>query len=382
MRLTFVVHVIEPESGAERILSNMANYWVKKGWEVTIVNFRNEKGPTFYHFDPRITHRPIQFFNDSSNDSSSFFQRLKEVINRHLTLRRVIKESKPDCLIAFDPYQNSRTIVSIFGLRIPLIILENTGPTALKGKRWALMRRWLYPFASSLVVLTPQALAYYHKAVRKIACIIPCVIKFPEQDQITANQDDLTNKGKLLLAMGRLHKQKGFDLLLMAFQNVAHKYPDWNLVIWGEGELRSSLEEQRDQLGLHDRVQLPGVTEQPFKEMKKADLFVLSSRYEGFGLVIAEAMACGLPALSFDCPDGPSSIIRDGVDGVLVPHEDVPALSREMERLMGDELERKRLAERTLEIKERFSVEKIMGLWEELVYKLTGKNHQSKDLKV
>jgi len=371
MRLTFVVNWIKAEGGAERVLSNMANYWAEKGWEITIVNLQNEKGAPFYWYDPRITHRPINFYLDSSNP----VQRLANVFKRHLILRRAIQDSKPDCIISFDRPQNIRTIISMFGLHIPTLITEHTTPGYYQlGKRLDLLHSWLYPFASSLIVLTSSSLSYFSKRINKSAHVIPNTVATPEDNKSGGSQDGLTGKGKVLVAMGRLKKEKGFDLLLNAFGDVAPKYPDWNLVIWGEGDLRPSLEKQRDQLGLQGRVRFPGVTRQPNREMQKADLFVMSSRWEGFPNVLCEAMACGLPVVSFDCPHGPGAIIRNDIDGILVAPEDVPALTGVMDRLMGDELERSRLAKRAPEITQRFSKEKVMAMWEKLIQKVTGIN--------
>ena len=138
-------------------------------------------------------------------------------------------------------------------------------------------------------------------------------------------------------------------------------------MIWGDGELRGELEALRDRLGLADRVQLPGVTERPGQWVDDASLFVLSSRYESFGNVVTEAMAAGLPVLVTDCPWGPGEIVRHDVDGWLVPPEDVAALAKGLDLLMGDDALRARLAAAALRNVRRFGRERVMALWDELV---------------
>lgn len=171
--------------------------------------------------------------------------------------------------------------------------------------------------------------------------------------------------------MGRLSEQKHFDLLLQAFANLKDAHPEWTLTILGEGELRSQLEDLRDRLGLKDRVYLPGVVKNPHDFLRQADFFVMSSLFEGFPNAICEAMACGLPVISTDCPSGPREIIREGIDGILVPTEDVSALTAAIQKLMLDQALRQDLGRNALEITERFSLERIMGMWDEILQEVT-----------
>lgn len=374
MRLTFIVNWKIDKGGVGRVISNMANFWAGKGWKITIVNLVNETGPSHYFLDPKIAHHPINFYMKPSN----LFQRLVYFFKRHLILRQAIQETEPDCVISVDRYQNLRTLISTLGLHIPCIVTEHRESSCYpETNRLEPLLWWLYSRATP-VLLTSDAFYYFPKRVRKHCRVIPnaCVVTARNKKKVV--NDNSNQNGKVLMAMGRLVKQKRFDLLLKAFGDVAPKYPDWTLVIWGEGELRPSLEKLRDQLGLQERARFPGWNQQPYKEMEKSDLFVLSSEREAFALVIMEAMACGLPVVSFDCRTGPRNIIRDGIDGILVPPENVPALSKALDRLMGDELERNRLAERAPEVAERFSTEKVMGMWEELIHELTEKNISQK----
>jgi glycosyltransferase involved in cell wall biosynthesis len=170
----------------------------------------------------------------------------------------------------------------------------------------------------------------------------------------------------ILLGVGRLEKQKGFDWLLEAFTALAQNYYDWNLVILGEGPERRALETQVQAAGLDGRVFLPGHAGNVGEWYERAHLYVMSSRFEGFPLTLAEALVHGLPAVSFDCDTGPRDIIRPEVDGLLVPPADVDALTAALDRLMGDGALRVQFAGRAVETRERFSMERTAGMWEEL----------------
>jgi glycosyltransferase involved in cell wall biosynthesis len=175
------------------------------------------------------------------------------------------------------------------------------------------------------------------------------------------------------MAMGRLNRQKGFDLLLRAFALAAPAAPTgspWQLVILGEGEERPALTALVTELGLAGRVHLPGRIDNPYDSLRQAELFVMSSRYEGFPMSLLEAMACGLPVLCTDCSTGAREILTPGVDGELVPPEDVPALGAALAALMADPARRRALAAQAPKVLERFSLERVLARWDDLFRRL------------
>ncbi len=242
------------------------------------------------------------------------------------------------------------------------MIEEHTDPAQHSIGRIARALRWLlYRRAHAVVVLTPGIAQWASRIVARSAIhVIPNPIgdQFLPPCQLTG-----PTHGHKIVALGRLSPEKGFDLLLRAFAQSTFADPDWTLDIVGEGPERDRLRALADDLGIADRVRLPGVVKDPEKVLRKAHLFVLSSRYEGFPMALLEAMACGLAVVSFDCRSGPREMIQDGVNGLLVPPNDVDALAKAMARMIGAEDERKRLGERAVAVAEKFSLAKVTQMW-------------------
>ncbi len=346
--------------GAQRVIVFIANQWAAKGHHVTLITFDRSGGASFFPVHPNVSRvhlevtmlrwKPFRGFN---------------TVRQVFAIRRGLHEADPEIVISFIAKVNILTILASRRLNVPVIISDRVDPRthALDPAR-RIFRRLLYPRASHLVAQTQTALSFFPRGVQRRGRVIPNPVPLPAP---VTNGAPTGRAGCVVVAVGRLHEQKGFDLLLRAFAIVQPRHQDWTLEIWGEGEERGRLEQLVHELSLEAYVRLPGLTTRPYDVLRGADLFVMSSRREGFPNALCEAMASGLPVISADCPSGPGEIIRSGFDGVLVPPENVGELAAAMDRLMSNRTERDNLASRAPEVATRFSPAKVMADWDTLL---------------
>lgn len=347
--------------GAERNLAWLANRLSAKGHRVELRVLHGRD--SFFDLDPVVGVRYL------AEDQPQSTPALKRFFERPRWLRREIAAERPNVIISFIDVANVVTLWAGRSVECPIVVAERTHPPSHTIPLWyGILRRFLYHRASRVVVQTEETAKWARKWLDSNRVVtIPNPVVAPIQAAPQPFQCPLSPGKHWLVAVGRLSEEKGFDKLIEAFAKIAPHYPDWHLAILGEGPERASLENRVRQHGLQRRVELPGVVRNLEDYLHASDIFVLTSRYEGFPNALCEAMACGRPVISFDCPVGPREIIVDGEDGLLVPAGDVSALAVALRRLIENPDEAARMADRAVTVVERFGEEAVAARWEELL---------------
>jgi glycosyltransferase involved in cell wall biosynthesis len=358
--------------GAERAACTLANFWAGGGREVTIVTLAPVSAD-FYPLDRRVGRISLDLAGASRHALHGLWQNARRVV----ALRRLLRRLQPDIALAMMSTPN--VLLALASQWLPA--LQTVGsercypPHAPLGRLWHVLRRMLYGRLSAMVALTGECAHWIEtQTSASRVVVIPNAIAWPLPDNPPRRSLPrlCQPQRKLLLAVGRLEPVKNFDALIRAFARLAHTFPDWDLVILGEGSERARLALTIRCMGLVQRVAMPGVAGNVAYWYGKADLFALTSLSEGFPNALAEAMAHGVPAVSVDCNTGPRDIVRHGIDGLLVPPGDIAALSDALASVMGDAALRRQLASRSAQARERFSVEKVGHMWETLFLALCG----------
>lgn len=349
--------------GAERVAASMADYWSRRGRPVHLVTlFTRELD--FYTLPDTVRRTELGLTSERRGPLA--------VLGALRRLRAVLREDEAQVVIGYMTRVNLLVLTAARGLGKRVIVTEHNHPRAYRiGRLASFFRRLLYPKADALTVLTQDVDETWARPLMPEGrtAVLPNFVHLPETEE--GNEPEIDLPPRFVAAAGRLVPQKGFDLLIEAFAGVHDRFPDVYLVLLGEGPERERLERLCADLLPGGLVVMPGTVRNVRPVFEAARLFVFSSRFEGFGNVLVEAMSCGVPAVSFDCPSGPSDIIRDGVDGRLVPAEDTLALGDAMCDLLGDPARRHAMGEEAARGAARFSPEKIMPRWDALVERVS-----------
>lgn len=354
--------------GAERVATTLANHWAEKGWQINVITFSSAE-QDFYTLSPKATRISLNLAGESSGVLSG----LRNNLARLRALRHNLQSRAPDIALGFMPNTNILCGLACMGTGAVAIGSEHIHPPmAPLGQPWAGLRRWVYPRLAAVSALTNDSAEWIRTQTQaRSVPVMPNPIPYPIPDGKPAiDPSEVKAKlggGKILLAVGRLTHEKGFDRLLAAFSIVHINHPDWRLIILGEGPLRGKLEQYCQELGLLNAVAMPGAVGNIGAWYNASDAYVMTSHFEGFGNTLAEALTYGLPSVAVDCETGPREILRHEMDGLLVPQDDLDALANALDRLMGDSSLRKRFSKHAIAARERFAVERVAKQWEEIL---------------
>ncbi len=363
MKVLFAIKgLYRASGGAERVICDVCSFLVEQGGhEVSLLTFDSPGAPPFYSLSPRV--RLLQLgLGDPAAPTS-----LVQLLRRMMALRRVVKVENPEVVVSFMHSMFIPMAFALAGLKVPLVASEHTTATHYR-RRWFEFALFMaaVPFFDRITVLSDLVGQHYPLWIRRKMVAVTNPIS-PEFLRITLDSDGRISKR--ILSVGSFSASKDHITLIRAFGLLADDFPEWSLRILGDGALRPELEREVSKLGLVGRVSLPGVVTDVGKEMVNASLFALASRYESFGLVFAEAMACGKVSVAFADCQGASEIIDHDKTGLLLAgSERVKVMADGLRRLMADEVERDRMgADARDSVSRRFSIELVCARWEQVL---------------
>lgn len=348
MKLTFVTSTLHA-GGSERVMSLLANTFAQKGYEVEIICIN--KHLVFYPIDEKVK---VWFAEDEVKSLS--------ILKKVLWLRNHIKNDRPNVVIAFMLEVYCVTLASLIGVSVPVISSERIDPHFFgraKGLlRWLLLRR-----TTHLVVQTVRIKDFYSAKLQSRTTIIPN----PVTDKVFSLTPTL--KQKRIIAVGRLAYQKNYPMMFRAFAKVHHDFPDWQLVVYGNGPQKEEIRGVIERLGMEGHIILAGKSDHVVEEMNKSSLFVMSSDYEGMSNALLEAVCVGLPVISTDV-SGAKDLITEGVNGYIVPVGNERVLTLALSSMLSSPEKMDEMGRQSKALAPRFREEQIVGQWEELIKKV------------
>lgn len=342
--------------GAQHVLTTLANRWAKAGRAIAVVTLSGPEADAF-PLDPAIRRVVIGGAHVSSNPLSGFLANLA----RLWALRRALRDLRAPVAVGFVGSTNVLLVLAALGRPLRVVISERNDPERQRlPDFWDRLRRLVYPLADVVTANSAGALEALGRFVPKAKlALVPNPLRQPASASIAA-KDRPT-----VLAVGRLHPQKGFDILLEAFALARKGREDWRLVVLGEGAQEHSLKDQARRLGLEAAVEWKGFVADPFPCYRAADIFVLPSRFEGTSNALLEAMSCGVAVIASDAA---GNSVANGQTGLVAPAGDAPALASALGRLMDDPALRRLLGLSAGAGVSAQTADQALAIWEKLVF--------------
>ena len=380
--IVFCTPALYSAGGVERVVSFKASFFAEQlGYDVTIIVTEGRGRTCYFPLSDQV--KVINFeLGFEALWKVSFFKKVFLYLSKQRQYKKRLKAElmriRPDITISMlrreinfltKIQDGSKKIGELHVNRANYRNFEANDSNALKqlfAKLWMRSLVGKLKRLDQLVVLTDKSKASWPE--------LSNVSVIPDPITIEVKSEEVKSEkcSKRVVTIGRYAYQKGYDLLLQTWAEVEKHYPDWTLDIYGQGD-QTSYRQLMGDLGIDvNRCHLNGPVVDVIKAYQDSSVFVLSSRFEGFGMVLVEAMACGLPVVSYDCPAGPDEIITDGQDGLLVPAGDVHALAEKIMVMMADENLRKRLGEQARQSARRYEMASIANQWTTLFEKVKG----------
>lgn len=353
-KIIFVIADITFVGGIERVNTLLANKFSEEGYTVEIISLYKTNDAINYTLNKNVG---ITFVNeDAYNGAPGSLGRFVAHIKSQLKLFKCIKKTGGDFFIINTFPMAFLCFFNIFSNK-KFVVIEHVHYHYYK-KPIRFLRNIIYKFYDKVVCINESDMSYFSKALNNTIKISnPTSFK---SSKVTSLET------KKIIAVGRLEYQKGFDLLIDVYSKVTKVNPGWELDIYGVGSCESLLKEKILKYSL-DNVNLMGSIENIQDVYPNYSIFAFSSRFEGFGMVLLEAMECGLPCISFDCPTGPGEILEYGKYGLLIENGNIDKYAAGLLTLMSDYSRRKELSELSKVRAENFSIDKIFSEWEKLL---------------
>lgn len=341
------------KGGAERVFVNLAGYFREEGYRVVMVTQYQKE-------DEYVLPDGVERILSDIEEEKVSASRIINFCRRLNKLHAIWKEQEPDLVLSCIGKNNFMAVATTIGTKTkPVVSVVGEAGEEYPNKGMRMLADILFSRAAGIVLQTERSRSFFCKKVGARAVILPNSLN-PE----FIRQRFGGEREKKIVSVGRMDANKNHTMQLRAFAALQDKYPDYELVIYGDGELRTSIEETARELGIADKVFLPGIVPDVAAHIERASLFLLTSYSEGVSNALIEALALGLPVIATDVPSGGTEeLMTDGENGLVIAAGDLEALTAAMDRLLGDKDYADRLGREAAKIQERLSPERVNPLW-------------------